>query len=285
SQHGLSEEQLQFEDAALLKIISGYTREAGVRNLEREIAVVCRSVAAQVARGVHKPVRVTAEHLARYLGPERFVPEAAERAGLPGVARGLAFTPAGGQIIFVEATRMPGKGALSLTGQLGDVMRESAQAAFSLLRSRAQAWGIDQEELAKSDIHIHVPAGAVPKDGPSAGVAMLCALVSLCTKRAVRANVAMTGEITLRGLVLPVGAIKQKVLAAQQAGVDTVILPRGNKKDLSDVPADVRKSMKLVLAGDAEAVLKAALVPAEKARRPGRAARPGGGSARRRRSA
>ena len=261
SEHGLGAKDLRIENEALLRIVEGYTREAGVRNLERQIAGICRAVAVQVARGKRRAVRVTARTVSRYLGPERFEPETASRTSVPGVATGLAFTPAGGTIIFVEATRMPGKGGLILTGQIGDVMRESAQAAFSLVRSRGAKLGVHLEKLASCDIHIHVPAGAVPKDGPSAGVAMLAALVSLCSERPVRSDVAMTGEVTLRGLVLPVGGIKEKVLAAERAGIGTIILPQRNKNDLADVPKEAREKLDFVFASRVEDVLKAALEP------------------------
>ena len=262
SENGLTARDLRIDDGALLRIIGAYTREAGVRNLERQIAAVCRAVAVQVARRKRRATRVTAKAVSRYLGPEQFEPETASRTSVPGVATGLAFTPAGGMIIFVEATRMPGKGGLILTGQIGDVMRESAQAAFSLVRSRGAKLGVHIEKLASCDIHIHVPAGAVPKDGPSAGVAMLAALVSLCSERPVRSDVAMTGEVTLRGLVLPVGGIKEKVLAAERAGIGTVILPQRNKNDLADVPKEAREKLEFVLAARVEDVLKAALEPA-----------------------
>jgi ATP-dependent Lon protease len=258
-QNGLAADQARFTDAALRDIIAGYTREAGVRNLEREIGAVCRGIAARIARGQTQTTTVTPRKLETYLGPVRFLSELAQRTSVPGVVTGLAFTPTGGTIIFVEATRMPGKGSLTLTGQIGDVMRESAHAAFSLVRSRAGALHIDGEALARSDVHIHVPAGAIPKDGPSAGVAMTTALVSLLTDRPCRHDVGMTGEITLRGLVLPIGGIKEKVLAAQRAGIKTVILPEQNRKDLVDVPKDTREKLEFIFVERIDQVLHHAL--------------------------
>ena len=259
SEHGLTGDQLRFTDEALEAIIADYTREAGVRNLEREIGAICRAVAARVARGARGPIEIGPKVLSKYLGPVKFLSETAQRTSVPGVATGLAFTPTGGEILFVEATRMPGKGRLTLTGHIGDVMKESAQAAFSLMRSRAAALKIPPQELADKDVHIHVPSGAVPKDGPSAGVAMYAALASLFTGRPCRSDVAMTGEISLRGLVLPVGGIKEKVLAAHRAGIRIVILPERNRKDLVDVPSDVRRRMKFVFAERVDKVLERAL--------------------------
>jgi ATP-dependent Lon protease len=242
--HGLSEQNIKFEDEALRRIGLEYTREAGVRNLEREIAHICRGVARRVAEGKGDFTIIKAEDVPSYLGPFKFFSEVAERTSEPGVATGLAWTQTGGDILFVEATRMKGRKGFSLTGQLGDVMKESAQAALSYVRARAKALKIPEDFFDHSDIHIHVPAGAIPKDGPSAGVTMFTALTSLLTGRPVRNNVAMTGEITLRGLVLPVGGIKEKVLAAKRAGIDTVILPSKNEKDLEDVPEQVKKNMR-----------------------------------------
>ncbi len=241
--HGLTKQQLRFTDRALARLITYYTREAGVRNLEREIGAICRAVAREVAEGRTEPVTVRVKDLERYLGPPKYLPEMAERVKVPGVAIGLAWTPVGGEILFVEATRMKGSGRLILTGKLGEVMRESAEAALSYLRSRAKDLGIDESLFSKLDIHIHVPAGAIPKDGPSAGITMLAALVSLFLERTVRHEVAMTGEITLRGLVLPVGGIKEKVLAAKRAGIKEVILPKLNEKDLLEVPKEAREKL------------------------------------------
>ncbi|MCI3952096.1 MAG: endopeptidase La [Burkholderiales bacterium] len=244
--NGISAEQLEIDDEALAAIVRDYTREAGVRNLEREIGAVCRNVAVRIAEGQAQKVKVRAEDLAPILGPQRFESEVAMRTGVPGVATGLAWTPVGGDILFVEASRMPGSGKLILTGQLGDIMKESAQAALSLLKARAQKLGVKDEVLEKSDIHIHVPAGATPKDGPSAGVAMFVALSSLLTSRAVRNDVAMTGEISLRGLVLPIGGVKEKVLAALRAGITTVMLPARNSKELEEIPQEAREKLDLV---------------------------------------
>jgi ATP-dependent Lon protease len=243
SEHGLSSEYIEFQDAALQIIISSYTREAGVRNLEREVATICRGVAKDVARGIKEKVVIGPDNLHKFLGPVKFFPEVAERTSEPGVATGLAWTPTGGDIIFVEATKMRGEKGLTLTGQLGDVMKESAQAALAYVRSKAKELGIEEDFFAKNDIHIHVPAGAIPKDGPSAGITMFIALTSLLTNKPVRNDVAMTGEITLRGLVLPVGGIKEKVLAGMRAGIRTIILPKKNEKDLEEIPEHIRKQM------------------------------------------
>jgi len=245
--HGLTAEQLQFDDDAIRFIIRSHTREAGVRSLERQIAAVCRGVAKEAAAGRGAPTTIRAEEIPQYLGPEKFMPELAARTWGPGLATGLAWTPTGGDIIFIEAARMPGKGTLTLTGQLGDVMKESATAALSYVRAHAADLGIDGEFFGTTDIHIHVPAGAIPKDGPSAGVAMLVSLSSLVIGRQVRKEVAMTGEITLRGDVLPVGGIKEKVLAASRAGVKEVILPQMNEKDLVDVPPQAREKLEFHL--------------------------------------
>ncbi len=257
--NGLTRKLLTFTKPALEGIIRSYTREAGVRNLERQIGAVCRAVAAKVATGSTRPRKIDARHLAGYLGPVLHEEEIAQRTSTAGVATGLFYTPVGGGVLFVEATRFPGSGRLTMTGQIGDVMRESGQAAFSLVRSQAARLKIDLSELAKTDIHIHVPAGAVPKDGPSAGVAMVTALVSLLIDKPVRHDVAMTGEITLRGLVLPIGGLKQKVLAARVAGIGTVILPKRNRSDLKELPPQAKKNLKFVFAGKIDDVLKAAM--------------------------
>ena len=246
-EHGITKERVDFHDTAVEGIIDSYTREAGVRNMEREIANVIRGVAVKIAEEKAQPLEtITGENLADYLGPERYISEVAERTSEAGVATGLAWTPVGGDIIFVEAGRMPGKGSLVLTGQLGDVMKESAQAALSFVRSHATSLGVDENFLEKQDIHLHIPAGAIPKDGPSAGITMFIAIVSLLTGRHVRPDVAMTGEITLRGMVLPVGGIKEKILAAHRAGIKRVVLPERNKKDLVDVPEEIQKEMEIV---------------------------------------
>jgi ATP-dependent Lon protease len=244
--NGLKAEQAEITDDALRAVIHDYTRESGVRNLEREIGSVFRNVAMLIAEGKAEKVRIDADDVARILGAPRFESEVALRTSVPGVATGLAWTPVGGDILFIEATRVPGSGRMVLTGQLGDVMKESAQIAMSLAKARARDLGVDPEIFAKSDIHIHVPAGAIPKDGPSAGVAMFTALASLLTGKTVYSHVAMTGEISLRGLVLPVGGIKEKVVAAVRAGLTTIMLPARNRKDLEDIPEEARKRVKFV---------------------------------------
>jgi ATP-dependent Lon protease len=262
--NGLKPEQAEIDDLALRAIIRDYTREAGVRQLEREIGAVLRSAAMRIAEGAAQHVRIQPEDLPDILGPPRFEGEVAMRTSVPGVATGLAWTPVGGDILFIEATRIPGRGQLILTGQLGDVMKESAQAALSLVKVHASGLGVDPAIFEKSDIHIHVPAGAIPKDGPSAGVAMFTALVSLLTDRTVRSDTAMTGEISLRGLVLPVGGIKEKVVAAARASLSTVILPARNRKDYEDIPESARTSLRFVWAERVEDVIEAALEPISK---------------------
>jgi ATP-dependent Lon protease len=243
-EHGLTEKNLSFAKKALQLIIRSYTREAGLRNLEREIASICRGVAKEIAEGKIKEKKITPDDLQQYLGPIHFYSDVAERTQEPGVATGLAWTQSGGDILFVEATKMPGRRTLTLTGQLGDVMKESAGAALSYIRSKTSQLGIEEDFYDKYDIHVHVPAGAIPKDGPSAGIALMTALTSLLTNRPVRGDLAMTGEITLRGLVLPVGGIKEKVLAAKRAGISTVILPKKNEKDLEEIPPHLKKGLK-----------------------------------------
>ena len=233
-----------------------------MRNLEREIGNVFRNVAVRIAEGAAERVTVGPADLAAILGPRKFEAEVAMASGVSGVATGLAWTPVGGDILFIEATRMPGAGKLILTGQLGDVMKESAQAALSLVKARSAQLGIAPDVLEKSDIHVHVPAGATPKDGPSAGVAIFVALTSLLTGRIVRNDVAMTGEISLRGLVLPIGGVKEKVLAALRAGIDTVLLPARNRRDLEDIPADARDRLKIVWVEHVDDAIAAALSPA-----------------------
>jgi ATP-dependent protease La len=259
TENGLKPKQCVWEDGAIERVIADYTHEAGVRNLERQIASVCRGVAARIAGGEAKSVRVTPKVVAELLGPPRYTREKRLKKDLPGVVTGLAYTPVGGEVLHIEATRYPGNGGITLTGQIGNVMKESAQAALSLVRSRAKKLGIDEKEFRKSDIHVHVPAGAVPKDGPSAGVAMFTALASLFTNQPVRADVGMTGEITLRGLVLPIGGLKEKTLAAQRAGLKTVIIPKANKKDLPEIPSEVRDSLHFVFAETVDDVLAEAL--------------------------
>jgi ATP-dependent Lon protease len=260
---GLTEAQCRITDDVLLSIIRDYTREAGVRNLERQIGAICRHAAMRIAEGDAARVVITVADLHAILGPKRFEPEVAMRTSVPGVATGLAWTPAGGDILFVEATSIPGRGKLILTGQLGDVMKESAQAALTLVKSRAAEFGIDTIELQKSDVHVHVPAGAIPKDGPSAGVAMFLALTSLLTGRTIRSDTAMTGEISLRGLVLPIGGVKEKVLAAIRAGIATVMLPARNRKDIEDVPEKARERIRFVWLERVDDAIEAALNPPE----------------------
>jgi ATP-dependent Lon protease len=260
--HGLARDELVFEPDALRAIVRGYTREAGVRSLEREIAAVARKAARRLAEGQPGPFRVTAAGLVEYLGRPRFTDEVAERTTRPGVATGLAWTPVGGDVLFVEVTMMPSaEERLILTGMLGDVMRESAQAAVSYVRSNAEALDIDPKLFEGRAIHVHVPAGAIPKDGPSAGVTIVTALASLVTRRPVRSDLAMTGEITLRGKELPVGGIKEKVLAAHRIGIRTVILPRRNERDVEDVPEELRREIAFLFVDDAEEVLRHALAP------------------------
>jgi ATP-dependent Lon protease len=257
--NGLRPDQCEVADGAIRGIIRDYTREAGVRNLERMIGAVCRHVAMRIAEGQVDRVRIDSAVLPPILGPARFENEVAMRTSVPGVATGLAWTPTGGDILFIEATRVAGAGRLILTGQLGDVMKESAQAALTLVKARAGSIGIDVGLFEKSDVHIHVPAGAIPKDGPSAGVAMFVALVSLLTGRTARNDVAMTGEISLRGLVLPIGGVKEKVLAAARAGISTVLLPARNRKDLEDVPEAARKAVKFIWLETVDDAVAAAL--------------------------
>ena len=256
---GLTSEQCEITEDAIRVIIRDYTREAGVRNLERLIGAACRHAAMRIAEGAAERVRIDAAALPAILGPRRFENEVAMRTSVPGVATGLAWTPTGGDILFIEATRVSGRGKLILTGQLGEVMKESAQAALTLVKARATLLGINSALFDKSDVHIHVPAGAIPKDGPSAGVAMVVALVSLLAERTARSDTAMTGEISLRGLVLPIGGVKEKVLAAVRAGIKTVLLPARNRKDLEDVPDSARKQVKFVWLEHVDDAVAAAL--------------------------
>jgi len=259
SENGLGNIKIEFTPDTVSEIIRSYTREAGLRNLEREIGRVCRKIARALTEGETAPERVTPDMLHRFLGPRKFFSEAAERTQEPGVATGLAWTPNGGDILFIESTRMNGQKGVTITGSLGDVMKESAQAALSYVRSRAAQLGIAPDFFEKSDLHIHVPAGAIPKDGPSAGVTIAASLASLLSARPVRSEVAMTGEITLRGKVLPVGGVKEKVLAARRAGIKTVILPRRNESDLEDIPEEARKEMEFVFVDTVDEVLRHAL--------------------------
>jgi len=264
AEHGLQPKQLRFVDGALRRIIREYTHEAGVRNLEREIANICRKVAKKVAENGKAPTVVTNEAIPKYLGPQKFFWGTAEEHDEVGVATGVVWTEAGGDTTTIEVTLMEGKGNLLLTGQLGDVMKESAQAALSYTRSRAQQFAIDPKTFEQTDIHIHVPAGAIPKDGPSAGITMATALTSAFTRRPVRRDLAMTGEITLRGRVLPVGGLREKVLAAHRAGIKTFVLPKKNIKDLTEVPADVQRALNFVYVERMDEVLPVALLEADK---------------------
>ena len=257
--HGLSKAQLTLGDRVLRLVIAEYTREAGVRNLEREIAALCRKAATQIAKGKAKKVRVDAAKVREWLGPRRYSSEARRRTADPGVATGLAFTAVGGDVLFIEATAYPGKGRLLITGQLGEVMQESAQAALSWVRSHAEELGLAEDWFAEHDVHIHVPAGAVPKDGPSAGITIATAIASLVRGEPVAEDVGMTGEITLTGQVLPIGGVREKVLAAERAGLARVVLPRENEPDLEDLPEEAREQLEFVLADSIEGVLDAAL--------------------------
>jgi ATP-dependent Lon protease len=258
-ENGLKPEQCEWQDEAFRRIINDYTHEAGVRELERQIGAVCRAVAAQVARGKTERVTITPERVAELLGPAKYVRETKLKTSQPGVATGLAYTPAGGEVLHIEATKYPGKGTVTLTGHIGEVMKESVQAALSLVRSRNNEIGAKPEDFRNIDVHVHVPAGAVPKDGPSAGIAMFTALASLFSNTPVRPDVAMTGEITLRGLVLPIGGLKEKSLAAMRAGISTVIIPKLNEKDLVDVPEEAKQKLKFVPVENVDEALSIAL--------------------------
>jgi len=257
--HGLKSDQISFTSGAVKRIITGYTREAGLRNLEREIATVCRGIASRIAEGKIETASVKVVNISKFLGPIRFTSEVKSRITTPGIAMGLAWTPTGGELLFIEATTMKGGKGLTLTGQLGDVMKESATTALSFIRANAKALGVPEDFFQTRDIHIHVPAGAIPKDGPSAGVTMLTALASLLTDKRIHKDLAMTGEITLRGQVLPVGGIKEKVLAAHRAGIRRIILPQANEKDLDDIPKKVKKEIEFHLVGKMKDVLNLAL--------------------------
>jgi ATP-dependent Lon protease len=258
-ENGLKPEQCEWSEDALRLVINDYTHEAGVRELERQIGAVCRGVAARVARGNAEHVTVAPELVTEMLGPVRYIREKALTTSAPGVVTGLAYTPFGGEILLIEATRYPGKGNVTLTGQIGEVMKESVQAALSLVRSRAASLGVKPKDFRESDIHVHVPAGAVPKDGPSAGIAMFTALASLFSNKPVRADVAMTGEVTLRGLVLPIGGLKEKSLGAMRAGVTTVLFPKLNEKDLVDIPDEAKEKIKFIPVENVDEVLAHAL--------------------------
>ncbi|MCE5195226.1 MAG: endopeptidase La [Nitrospiraceae bacterium] len=258
-EHGITEKILKITDSAILAVISQYTREAGVRNLEREIAHICRKVAKKIAENKQKQFVITAKNINQYLGVQKYLREEEMEKDEIGVSTGLAWTEAGGDIIYIEATTMKGKGSLTLTGQLGDVMKESAQAALSYVRSKARSLGINDETFSKTDLHIHVPAGAIPKDGPSAGITMATSIASALTGKPVRKDIAMTGEVTLRGRVLPIGGLKEKALAAKRMGIKTIIIPKRNKKDLEDIPKYVKKDVQFLFADTMNDVLKHAL--------------------------
>jgi ATP-dependent Lon protease len=266
-EHGLTSKIVNLLDTGLKLLISQYTREAGVRNLEREIANLCRKVAKRLAEGKDKKFEITAHNLHNFLGSPKFLPEEEMEHDEVGVSTGLAWTEAGGDIIYIEATTMKGKGSLTLTGQLGDVMKESAQAALSYIRSKAQVLGISEDIFAQTDIHIHVPAGAIPKDGPSAGITLATALASVLTGKPVNKNIAMTGEVTLRGRVLPIGGLKEKSLAAKRMGIKKIILPKRNKKDIDDIPKYIKKDMEFIFADTMEQVLKVALIDKKKGKK------------------
>src|SRR5436309_11963306 len=259
SENGLKPEQVNWQDDALRQIINDYTHEAGVRELERQIGAICRGIASRVARGKTEHVTVTPKVVAEMLGVAKYVRETKLKTSKPGVVTGLAYTPAGGRVQHIEATRYPGKGNVTLTGHIGEVMKESVHAAFSLVRSRNSEISAKAEDFRDIDVHVHVPAGAVPKDGPSAGIAMFTALASLFSNTPVRPDVAMTGEITLRGLVLPIGGLKEKSLAAMRAGISTVIIPQLNEKDLVDVPEEAKQKLKFIPVENVDEVLSAAL--------------------------
>jgi ATP-dependent Lon protease len=265
-EHGINGQQLIISDKGLRGMINGYTREAGLRNLEREIASICRKVARRVAEGDTDAVRITPASLHRFLGAPKVLPDAVLKTDRVGIAMGLAWTAQGGDIMFIEATAMKGKGRLTLTGSLGDVMKESAQAALSYARTHARQFGIREEFFATHDVHVHVPEGAIPKDGPSAGITLATAMISVFTNRPISRAVAMTGEITLRGNVLPIGGLKEKILAARRAGITTILCPALNKKELDEIPGHLKRGLDIRLVDEVEEVLKLALIPPLEAR-------------------
>ena len=258
-EHGLKKSEIKFIDDGIKLVIDSYTREAGVRNLEREIANLCRKVAKDISSGKKKGVKLTNDVILEYFGPRKYISEVAERLSKPGVAVGLAWTGFGGDILFIEATKMPGKGNFKMTGKLGDVMKESAEAAFSYVRANADKFSIEKDFYKKYDIHVHVPAGAIPKDGPSAGVTIATALISLLTNKSVNNEIGMTGEISLRGNVLPIGGLKEKALAAHRAGIFNIIIPADNEKDLEDIPKSIAKVMTFYPVKHIDEVLRHAL--------------------------
>jgi ATP-dependent Lon protease len=264
SEHGITPENLLITDSGLRSLINSYTREAGLRSLEREVAAISRKVARKVAEGSTGTVKVTPATVSKYLGAPKILPEEMLKKDEVGIATGLAWTSSGGDILFIEATAMKGKaGRLTLTGSLGDVMKESAQAALSYARTHAKQYGMREDFFANNELHIHVPEGAIPKDGPSAGITMATAMISVFTGRSVRRSVAMTGEITLRGNVLPIGGLKEKILAAKRAGIDTIVCPKLNKKELDEVQPQIKRNLKFHLVEHIDEVLKIALVPVE----------------------
>jgi ATP-dependent Lon protease len=260
-EHGITPQNLVFADKALRAMINSYTREAGLRNLEREIASISRKVARRVAEGKPELVRITPGTLPKFLGAPKILPDEILKKDAVGIAMGLAWTATGGDIMFIEATAFKGKGRLTLTGSLGDVMKESAQAALSYARTRARQFGIKDDFFATHDLHVHVPEGAIPKDGPSAGITIATAMLSVFTNRPVRRSLAMTGEITLRGNVLPIGGLKEKILAARRAGITTVIIPKLNRKELEEIPVHLRRNLEIHLVDEVEEVLRLALIP------------------------
>jgi ATP-dependent Lon protease len=264
-EHGLTKANLTFTAGAIKNVINGYTRESGLRNLDRELATICRKVARDVAVGKKGKVNIKPDDVSKYLGPPKIIRELAERVSKVGVAPGLAWTSTGGEVLFVEATKMRGKGGLSLTGHLGEVMKESVQAAYSYVRSAAKKLMIPEDAFDNIDVHVHVPSGAVPKDGPSAGIVMSVAIASLFTERPVRAQIAMTGEITLRGTLLPIGGLKEKSLGAYRAGIKTIILPEANRKDIHDLPSELKSKLKYKFIKTIDEAFKLVLAPAKKA--------------------
>ena len=257
--HALKSTEIKFRDSGIKLLVESYTREAGVRNLERQIANVCRKVATEIAKGKIKSVTITSKNVEKFIGPKKFLPEIAERNMKPGIVVGLAWTAFGGDILFIEATKMPGKGNLKLTGKLGDVMKESVQAAMSYVRANAEKYGINENFYKENDIHVHVPAGAIPKDGPSAGVAMTVAIISLLLNKPVKSRLGMTGETSLRGNVLPIGGLREKATAAHRAGLNHIIAPYENEKDLEEIPEKVKSELKISFVKEVDEAIKLSL--------------------------
>ena len=258
-EHSLKNSEIKFSDSGIKTLVESYTREAGVRNLERQIANVCRKVAKDISMNNIKSASISSKSVSKFLGPEKFLPELAERNNKPGIVVGLAWTAFGGDILFIEATKMPGKGNLKLTGKLGDVMKESVQAAMSFVRSNAKKYNIDENFYKEYDIHVHVPAGAIPKDGPSAGIAMTVAIISLLTNIPVKSRLGMTGETSLRGNVLPIGGLREKATAAHRAGLNHIIAPFENMKDLEEIPEKVRSELKITFVKEVDEAIKLSL--------------------------